>query len=87
MWTKDFWKDTAERAIKTFLQNILAILLISGTTLLNADWQAGLAVAATAAVVSLLTSVVSGAATKTEGEPVTASVLSDVVYKAPVQEV
>ncbi len=87
MWTKEFWHDAAERAIKTFLQNILSILLVSGTTLLTADWQAGLAVAGTAAVVSLITSVVSGAATKNGDEPITASVLKDVTYKPPVEEI
>lgn len=81
MWTVVFWRDAAERAVKTFLQAILAILLVSGTNILNADWQAGAVTGATAALVSLLTSLLSGAATNNEGGPVTASVVSDVTYK------
>lgn len=81
MYTKEFWKDAAERAIKTFLQAVLAVLMVDGTTLLNADWQAGLVMAGTAAAISLITSLVSGTTASDNKGPVTASVVSSVTYK------
>lgn len=53
-------KDAAERAVKTFAQALLA--LVSGGSFLNIvslNWGDMLGVSATAAVVSVLTSVVS----------------------------
>lgn len=83
MFTKEFWLDAAERAIKTFVQAILSVLVVSGTTVLNADWAGGLATGATAALISFLMSLVSTGVNKTDdGEPVTASVLHDVTYRA-----
>ena len=55
---KLFWVAAGERAVKTFAQSLVA-LFAAGVTILNIDWQQGLAVAATAAVVSVLTSVAS----------------------------
>ena len=55
---KHFWIAAAERAIKTFAQALVA-LFVAGVTVLTIDWQQGLAVAGTAALVSLLTSVAS----------------------------
>lgn len=55
---KGFWIATAERAIKTFCQALVA-LFVAGVTVLTIDWVQGLAVAATAAVVSVLTSIAS----------------------------
>lgn len=82
MFTKAFWLDTAERAVKTFVQAILSVLVVSGTTVLNADWTAGLATAATAALISVFTSLVSSAVNKAEDDyPATASVLSNVTYE------
>ncbi len=52
------WIATSERAIKTFCQALVA-LFVAGVTVLTIDWQQGLAVAATAAVVSVLTSIAS----------------------------
>jgi hypothetical protein len=55
---KLFWIAAGERAVKTFAQALVA-LLVAGVTVLTIDWQQGLAVAGTAAVVSVLTSVAS----------------------------
>ena len=55
---KGFWIASSERAIKTFCQALVA-LFVAGVTVLTIDWQQGLAVAATAAVASVLTSVAS----------------------------
>ena len=55
---KGFWIASAERAIKTFCQALVA-LFVAGVTVLTIDWVQGLAVAATAAVVSVLTSIAS----------------------------
>lgn len=55
---KAFWIATGERAVKTFCQALVA-LFVAGVTVLTIDWQQGLAVAVTAAVVSVLTSIAS----------------------------
>ncbi len=55
---RGFWIATSERAIKTFCQALVA-LFVAGVTVLTIDWVQGLAVAATAAVVSVLTSIAS----------------------------
>jgi r1t holin len=57
MWTAQFWKDAAERAVKTAVQ--VAIPMVTATSLDQMDWQtAGLAVAG-AVLLSLLTSLAS----------------------------
>lgn len=58
MWTIAFWKGAAERAIKTFAQSVLATLGIGATGLLHADWLGAVDVGAMAAVLSVLTSLV-----------------------------
>jgi uncharacterized membrane protein YccC len=55
---KGFWIATGERAVKTFAQALVA-LFVAGVTVLTIDWQQGIAVAATAALVSVLTSIAS----------------------------
>lgn len=62
--TKAFWAATAERAGKTAVQVFLAALLIDGVTLLSLDWLQTLNLALTAAVISVLTSIVSDVSTK-----------------------
>ncbi len=60
MFTGLFWKDTAERFVKTFAQALLALFLVAPQTpLLAFDWPSALGLAATAGVISLLTSIVS----------------------------
>lgn len=63
IWTSEFWKAAAERAVKTFAQAEAALLVADGTGILNTDWTSSLSASAMAAVISLLTSVASDAAT------------------------
>lgn len=63
MWTRAFWAAAAERSVKTLAQTAAALLVGAGTGLLDADWLAVASVSGMAAVVSLLTSVGSGALT------------------------
>lgn len=58
MWTADFWKDTAERAVKTAAQTGAALLVV-GTPIWEIDWTAGLGITATATALSILTSLAS----------------------------
>jgi hypothetical protein len=78
MWTLNFWKDVAERALKTAAQAvILGIGLAEGANLFEMDWRAALGFAAGGAVLSFLTSVAS-APFGTKG---TASLETEVDYK------
>lgn len=63
MWTSDFWKAAAERSVKTFAQTAAATLTAAGLGLLDVDWVALVSVAGMAGLVSLLTSIGSGAIT------------------------
>lgn len=58
MWTVDFWKATAERAVKTAAQAGIA-LFAAGVTIIDIDWGQGAAVVATATLLSVLSSVAS----------------------------
>ena len=58
MWTRAFWKDTAERAVKTAAQTAGGVLIV-GTPIWEIDWTAGLGITATATVLSILTSLAS----------------------------
>jgi hypothetical protein len=59
MFTRAFWSDAAERAIKTFAQTLLATFGAGALDVLHADWGNALALGGGAAVLSVLTSVVS----------------------------
>ena len=58
MYTSEFWKDAGERATKTAAQALVA-LFVAGVTIMSVDWVEALAIAGTAALVSVLTSVAS----------------------------
>lgn len=55
--TREFWQGAAERAIKTFAQALLGVIMGGASGLLDVDWVAALSVAGLATVGSLLTSV------------------------------
>jgi hypothetical protein len=59
MFTSFFWRSLLERAVKTFAQAASALLVGEGLGLLTVDWGMVASVAGLAAVVSVLTSVVS----------------------------
>ena len=59
MWTKAYWQSTFERAVKTLAQSLIAILAVGQTNILTVDWRAAGAVAATATILSVLSSVAS----------------------------
>lgn len=78
MFTSLFWKDTAERAVKTFAQALLALFVVApNTPVLAFDWPSALGLAATAVVISVLTSVVSAGVTKKKSTVSPASIAPD----------
>ena len=70
MWTGQFWKDTAERAIKTAVQ--VTIPLVTAACLDKIDWQAAGLTIASAVLLSLLTSLASSRV----GSPADASMVT-----------
>jgi glucose-6-phosphate-specific signal transduction histidine kinase len=70
MLTAEFWKNTAERAVKTFAQALLAVLVVelATTTVAGVDWKTILLTAAGATLLSVLTSV-AGVAVGPSGSP------------------
>jgi hypothetical protein len=58
MGSKAFWLDAAERAVKTLAQTVVA-LVTAGQVVWDVDWTEALGVGATAAAISLLTSIAS----------------------------
>lgn len=57
IFTGKFWKQTAERMIKTFAQSWGGILALSATNLLDVGWKQSLAAAGFTTLLSLLTSI------------------------------
>lgn len=66
IFDKAFMLSAGERAIKTFAQALIA-MFVGGVTILNINWTDALAVAGTAAIVSLLTSIASNGIGKWAG--------------------
>lgn len=54
---RNFWAGTLERAIKTFAQATLALIGTSAVAINTIDWTMVLATAATAGLLSVLTSI------------------------------
>ena len=59
MWTRAFWKDSAERSIKTFAQTAVSFLVIGTTGVLEVNWEQIVSVSGIAALASVLTSIAS----------------------------
>jgi len=59
MWTVGFWKQAAERAVKTAAQAGAAFFVVGSTGVADVDWATVGGVAGAAAVASVLTSLAS----------------------------
>ncbi len=77
---KLFWVAAGERAVKTFAQALVAVFA-AGVTILDVDWQQTLAIAATAAVVSVLTSVASVRLGEFEGPSLAGEAVVEPVFE------
>jgi hypothetical protein len=86
IWTSTFWKAAAERAVKTFAQAEVALLVADGTGILDTDWTASLSAAGMAALISLLTSVGSDVVTSGEGPSLTNAEVLPSPDRAPYEE-
>jgi hypothetical protein len=64
IFTKAFWMESTERAIKTAAQTFLALDMGDAFNLLNIDWPDMAGVAGGAALLSYCTSIVSASITK-----------------------
>ena len=73
MFTITFWKDAAERAIRTAAQALLALWATDISGVLEVDWTQAGSVAALAAVTSVLMSIASTG----RGNPETASAVKE----------
>lgn len=73
MRTRQFWIDTAERAVRTFAQALVAAITAGFVFTDSAAWGQALLVAAVAALVSVLTSVAGSAV----GDPASPSLLPE----------
>lgn len=76
MWTRKFWLDAAERAVKTFAQTLAATAAVGGLNLLSVGWKQALGTSGFAAGLSLLSSVASARAST--GQPDSASLVVNV---------
>lgn len=63
MFTKDFWVDTLERAIRTACQAALSAGVVGGVGLFDVDWLNVGGIALVAAIASVLTCVASSGKT------------------------
>lgn len=66
IWTLLFWKGAGERAIKTFAQTLAAAFIVTAP-IVEQPWLVALGLAATSAVLSVLTSI--GTADFVAGDP------------------
>lgn len=77
LWTKAFWIAAAERAIKTAAQTALVVLGADRVDILTTDWTGVASVSAGGAVLSILSSIASDAATGNGPSAVGAEVIAD----------
>lgn len=57
MWSTSFWRATSERALRTFAQALAALIGAGAVNIIDIDWPASIGIAATAALLSVLTSI------------------------------
>lgn len=57
MWTKQFWQDALERAIRTLAQTFVALITAAGTGLLDSDWVGIASACGMAFVVALVSAI------------------------------
>ena len=69
MNTAIFWKRAAERSVKTFAQTFISVVGVSAFDVLHFAWTSSLSVSAGAALLSVLTSVVSAPVTGDSESP------------------
>lgn len=67
--TQKFWKKTTERAVKTVAQILLVTAGFDQTSLLDVNWIGALALAGSAGVASILTSIVSAPSGSDKNSP------------------
>lgn len=60
IWTKAFWKGTAERAIKTAAQTFVALVGAGTLGVLDVDWAGTGSVVLMAGILSVVTSIGNG---------------------------
>lgn len=72
MWTHEFWKDTAERVIRTAAQTAAATIGVTAV-IQDVDWGVVGGTTATASVLALLTALAAG----TKANPDNASFRAD----------
>ena len=58
MWTANFWKQAAERAVKSAAQSLLLLWIGDGFNVIHAHWDLALGTAGGAALLSVLSSIV-----------------------------
>lgn len=68
MFTKKFWIESTERAVKTFAQFVLVLGAAGSINVFSVDWQTNLGLALGGALLSYATSIVS-AGIGTKGTP------------------
>ena len=56
---KEFWKDAAERCLKTFAQVLLSYVGVTGVAFGDIDWPVAFSVAGVSVIASILTSIIS----------------------------
>lgn len=81
MFTLKFWRDAAERAVRTFAQTLLALIIVGPlASVLAINWDRALATAGVAALVSVLNAIVAPA---TQSAPVETTATADTVAAPP----
>ena len=76
MWTRNFWRQSAERAGKSAAQALLGMWALDGFNVLHAHWDLAFGIGAGAAVLSVLTSIVT-AGVGEKGDPSAVEVVAD----------